>query len=316
MVTQPSYDPNRLASHNFAEVQKAWNSLTADKNKPMSNRAAQETLPPGSTFKLVTAAAALENLGLDPSDKVKGGRSLSFPGTSFKLPNEGGGNCGGDPITFERALNVSCNVSFGDLAGKIGQEKLAEQAAKFGFGSAPLTQLPSSASRFAPETKALERTELALSGIGQFEVAATPLQMAMVTAAVANDGNVMKPYVVKTVRSPNLSVLDQGKPERISQAMSASNAAKLRQMLVSTVDRGTATSARIAGVEVGGKTGTAQSTPDRPPYAWFVAFAPANDPKVAVAVLVESSDTGRDEISGGRLAGPIARAVIEAVLGK
>ncbi len=140
--------------------------------------------------------------------------------------------------------------------------------------------------------------------------------MAMVTAAVANDGNVMKPYVVKTVRSPNLSVLEQAKPERISQAMSASNAAKLRQMLISTVDSGTATSARIAGVEVGGKTGTAQSTPDRPPYAWFVAFAPANDPKVAVAVLVESTDIGRDEISGGRLAGPIARAVIEAVLGK
>ena len=316
MVTQPSYDPNRLASHDFTEVQKAWDELTTDEDKPMRNRAAQETLPPGSTFKLVTAAAALENLGLQPSDKVKGGRSLSFPGTSFKLPNQDGGNCGGDPITFERALNVSCNVSFGDLAGKIGQEKLAEQAAKFGFGTDPLAELPSSASRFAPTDKALERTELALSGIGQFEVAATPLQMAMVTAAVANDGNVMKPYVVKTVRSPNLNVLEQAKPDRISQAMSASNAAKLRQMLISTVDSGTATSARISGVEVGGKTGTAQSTPDRPPYAWFVAFAPANDPKVAVAVLVESTDIGRDEISGGRLAGPIARAVIEAVLGK
>lgn len=316
MVTQPSYNPNRLASHDFSEVQKAWEQLTTSPNRPMSNRAAQEVLPPGSTFKLVTAAAALENLDMDPSDKVKGGRSLSFPGTSFKLPNQDGGNCGGDPITFERALNVSCNVSFGSLALKIGQEKLAEQAEKFGFGTTPLTQLPSSASRFAPVDRPLERTELALSGIGQFEVAATPLQMAMVTAAVANDGNVMKPYVVKTVRSPNLSILDQAKPERISEAMSPSNASKLRRMLISTVDSGTATSARIPGVEVGGKTGTAQSTPDRPPYAWFVAFAPADNPKVAVAVLVESTDIGRDEISGGRLAGPIARAVIEAVLGK
>ncbi|GAA3520380.1 penicillin-binding transpeptidase domain-containing protein [Aeromicrobium panaciterrae] len=316
MVTQPSYDPNRLASHNFTEVQKAWEDLTTDKDRPMRNRAAQEVLPPGSTFKLVTAAAALENLGLNPSDKVKGGTRLTFPGTSFTLPNEGGGNCGGNSITFERALNVSCNVSFGDLAGKIGQEKLAEQAAKFGFGTTPLSDLPSSASRFAPADTALERTELALSGIGQFEVAASPLQMAMVAGAVANDGNVMKPYVVKSVRSPNLSVLEQAKPERISQAMTPSNAAKLRQMLISTVERGTATSARIAGVEVGGKTGTAQSTPDRPPYAWFVAFAPANDPKVAVAVLVESTDVGRDEISGGRLAGPIARSVIEAVLGR
>src|SRR5690606_28083574 len=139
----------------------------------------------------------------------------------------------------------------------------------------------------------LERTELALSGIGQFEVAATPLQMAMVTAAIANDGNVMKPHVVKSVRSPNLSVLEETEPERISTAMTPSNAAKLRRMLISTVDRGTATSARIAGVEVGAKTGTAQTTADRPPYAWFVAFAPANDPQVAVAVLVESSNTGR-----------------------
>ncbi len=316
MVTQPSYDPNRLASHDFSEVQKAWDSLTTDENKPMSNRAAQDTLPPGSTFKLVTAAAALENLDLEPSDKVKGGRTLTFPGTTFTLPNEGGSDCGGKEITFERALNVSCNVSFGDLALQVGQEKLAEQAAKFGFGTDVLTELPSSVSRFAPADKALERTELALSGIGQFEVAATPLQMAMVTAAVANDGNVMQPYVIKAVRSPNLSVLDEAKPKRLSKAMSATNAAKLRRMLISTVDSGTATSARIAGVEVGGKTGTAQSTPDRPPYAWFVAFAPANDPKVAVAVLIESSSTGRDEISGGRLAGPIARAVIEAVLGK
>ena len=316
MVSQPSYDPNRLASHDFSQVQKAWDQLTTSKNRPMANRAAQEVLPPGSTFKLVTAAAALENLDMEPSDKVKGGRRLSFPGTSFTLPNQDGGNCGGNTITLERALNVSCNVSFGDLALKVGQEKLAEQAEKFGFGGTPLAGLPSNASRFAPADRALERTELALSGIGQFEVAATPLQMAMVTAAVANDGNVMKPYVVETVRSPNLSVLEETEPQRISEAMSASNAAKLRSMLVSTVERGTATSARIAGVEVGAKTGTAQSTPDRPPYAWFVAFAPANDPQVAVAVLVESTDIGRDEISGGRLAGPIARSVIEAVLGK
>jgi len=147
-------------------------------------------------------------------------------------------------------------------------------------------------------------------------VAATPLQMAMVAAGIGNDGDVMRPYVVKTVRSPNLRVLDQAEPERLSQAMSAGNAAQLRDMMVSTVERGTATSARIAGVKVGAKTGTAQSTADRPPYAWFVALAPADNPKVAVAVVVESSNTARNEIAGGRLAGPIARSVIEAVLGK
>ncbi|KRC65388.1 cell division protein FtsI [Aeromicrobium sp. Root236] len=317
MVNQPSYDPNKLASHDFTAVQKAYNAYTRDKDQPMLNRATQQTLPPGSTFKLVTAAAALENGVVDNiDDKIKAGARLTFPGTSYTLPNENGGNCGGDRITFEQALNVSCNVAFGALAGKIGQEKLNEQAAKFGFGTDPIDGLAANASRFTSGGGRLERTSLAQSGIGQYEVAATPLQMAMVAAGIANGGEVMKPYVVKTVRAPNLSVLEQAKPERLSEAMSNANAAKLREMMVSTVTRGTATSAQISGVDVGAKTGTAQSTPDRPPYAWFVSFAGGDDPKVAVAVLVESSDTARDEIAGGRLAGPIAKSVMEAVLGK
>jgi peptidoglycan glycosyltransferase len=317
MVSQPSYNPNRLASHDFGAVQESWNALNADENKPMLNRTTQQTLPPGSTFKLVTAAAALEDGVVDNiDDKIKAGSKLTFPGIQYTLPNENGGNCGGNSITFERALNVSCNVAFGALAGKIGQEKLAAQATKFGFGTDPLDGLAGDASRFTVGGNKLEAPQLAQSGIGQYEVATTPLQMAMVGAGIANGGDVMKPYVVKTVRSPNLRVLEQARPERLSQAMSSSNAKKLSDMMVSTVEVGTATSARISGVDVGAKTGTAQSTPDRPPYAWFVSFAPADDPKVAVAVLVESSDTARSEIAGGRLAGPIARSVMEAVLGK
>ncbi|MEJ7634704.1 penicillin-binding protein 2 [Aeromicrobium sp.] len=317
MVSQPSYNPNRLASHDFAAVQKAYQAYSADKDQPLINRTTQQTLPPGSTFKLVTAAAALENGVVDDiDDRIKAGARLTFPGIQYSLPNENGGNCGGDRITFERALNVSCNVAFGALAGKIGQEKLNDQAAKFGFGTDPIEGLAANPSRYTAGEGDLEAPQLAQSGIGQFEVASTPLQMAMVASGIANDGDVMKPYVVKTVRSPNLRVLEQAQSERFSQAMSASNSAKLREMMVSTVTQGTATSAQIAGVDVGAKTGTAQSTPDRPPYAWFVSFAPADDPKVAVAVLVESSDTARDEIAGGRLAGPIARSVMEAVLGK
>jgi peptidoglycan glycosyltransferase len=315
MVSQPSYDPEKLASHDFNAVQKSYKDLINDKDQPMSNRGTQQTLPPGSTFKLITAAAALEN-GLDPSDKVKAGTTLKFPGTAYTLPNENGSNCGGDKITFERALNVSCNVAFGGLALKLGQTKLADQAAKFGFGTDPLRGLAGSPSRFTATKGKLERTSLAQTGIGQYEVAATPLQMAMVAAGIANDGSVMTPYVVKTVRSPNLHVLDQADPHELSQAMSRSNAAKLQQMMVSTVKVGTATSARIAGVDVGAKTGTAQSTKDRPPYAWFVSYAKDGDKQVAVAVLVESSDTARDEIAGGLLAGPIARSVMQAVLGK
>ena len=319
-VTQPSYDPNRLASHDLNKVEAAWKELTGDKDQPMINRGTQQILPPGSTFKLVTAAAALKNLGLKPSSKVKGGTTLDFGGRagSYTLGNENGGNCGGNSITLEQALNVSCNVSFGSLADKIGQDKLDAQAKLFGFGQDYLEGLPGSSSRFTADGTKLDVAQLAQSGIGQYEVATSPLQMAMVAAGIANDGVVMKPYVVKTVREPNLQVLEKAQPEAISDtpALSPTEAAQLRQMMVSTVERGTATSARISGVEVGAKTGTAQSTEDRPPYAWFVALAPADKPTVAVAVLVESSDTARNEIAGGRLAGPIARSVIEAVLDK
>jgi len=316
MANQPSYNPNRLANHDFTKVQESWNDLTTDENRPMLNRSTQQVLPPGSTFKLVTAAAALENLDINPGTRIKAGTTLTFPGINYTLGNHDGSNCGGNEITFERALNVSCNVSFGALAGRVGQDKLNEQATKFGFGTDPLSGLAMNPSRFTVGDEKMEAPQLAQSGIGQYEVATTPLQMAMVAGGVANGGDVMKPYIVKTVRSPNLKVLEEANPSRLSQAMSASNASKLSQMMVSTVDRGTAISARIPGVDVGGKTGTAQSTPDRPPYAWFVSFAPAKNPKVAVAVVVESSSTGRDEIAGGRLAGPIARAVMEAILSK
>ena len=312
MVSQPSYNPAVLASHDFDNVERAWGKLITAKTQPMLNRTTQQTLPPGSTFKLVTAAAALEKLNLNPDDMIQAGRTLSFPGITYTLGNEGGSNCGGQRITFERALNVSCNVAFGALAGRIGADDLADQARAFGFGTDPLAGLPSGPSRFP--TGHLEPPQLAQSGIGQFEVAATPLQMAMVAGAVGNNGEVMRPYVVKAVRAPNLRVLEETQPESLGQAMSPANSDKLTQMMVSTVTKGTATSARISGVDVAGKTGTAQSTKDRPPYAWFVSFAPADDPQVAVAVVVESSQTARSEIAGGRLAGPIARSVMQAVL--
>ena len=137
--------------------------------------------------------------------------------------------------------------------------------------------------------------------------------MAMVAGAVANDGVLMKPHVVRTVRAPNLSILDEPAPEQVGRAMNSADAAELRSMMVAVVDDGTGRPAAIPGVKVGGKTGTAESSPDRPPYAWFIGFAPANDPQVAVAVLVESAQNTSD-IAGGRLGGPIARSVMEAVL--
>lgn len=314
MVTQPTYNPNNLASHDLTKVTRSMTALQNDESSPLTNRTTETTLPPGSTFKTVTAATAIDDLGLKADDEVKGGATLSFPGIDYQLTNEGGGNCGGNPITFQRALQVSCNVSFGWLAGKVGQDNLVEQASKFGFGSKPLDDLVSYASRVTADPDVeLEAPQLAQTGIGQYEVAATPLQMAMVAGTVANDGVLMKPHLVRTVRAPNLSILEEPKPKELGQAMSVGDARELNDMMVAVVDAGTGTPARIPGVDVGGKTGTAESAADRPPYAWFIGYAPAKDPQVAVAVLVESTSNTTD-IAGGRLGGPIARSVMEAVL--
>jgi peptidoglycan glycosyltransferase len=160
----------------------------------------------------------------------------------------------------------------------------------------------------------LDDAQLALSAIGQYDVAATPLQMAMVTAAIANDGVLMDPYLVSMVQSPDLKPISTHKPDELSQAMLPANAKQLQQMMVTVVEEGTGRNGQIPGVTVGGKTGTAQSDPKRKPFAWFTSFAPAEDPKVAVAVIVEDASIPREDIAGGRIAAPIARAVMEAVL--
>jgi penicillin-binding protein A len=315
MVSSPTYDPNQLASHNFGDVQKAWNRLNADKDRPLLNRAIQEVYPPGSTFKLVTAAAALSSGQYTPETKVKGGPSLDLPLTTTNLVNENGSSCGGDPITLTQALEVSCNVSFGSIGLRLGADALRAQAQKFGFGQTYLNDLNGqAASRFPAHPNA---PQTALSAIGQYNVAATPLQMAMVASGIANGGTVMRPYVVDEIRAPDLSVLDQTQPEAYrSNAISASVARQLTSMMVAVVDRGTATTAQIPGVKVAGKTGTAQSAPSRPPYAWFVSFAPADNPQVAVAVLVEDAGVARNAISGSGLAAPIAKRVMQAVINK
>ena len=312
MASTPSYDPNNFASHDFGEVRDLSQRLNDDPREPLINRAIGTTLPPGSTFKLVTAAAAIESGNYDADSMVPGGSSYQLPQSTTRIGNHDGGNCGGRRITMTQALMVSCNVTFLTLANELGNDAMADQAEAFGFNATQLEDLGGQAESLYPRD--MDAPQTAMSGIGQSSVTATPLQMAMVAAAIANDGDVMRPYVVDEVRAPNLSVLDRTEPQSISRAVSSTTADELTQMLVATVDSGTATPAQIPGIEVAGKTGTAQSTPDRPPYAWFVSFAPANDPKVAVAVLVQSSDTSRNEIAGGRLGGPIAKSIMEAVI--
>ncbi|MGZ4436689.1 MAG: peptidoglycan D,D-transpeptidase FtsI family protein [Nocardioidaceae bacterium] len=313
MATTPTYDPNKLSGHNFDTMQKNYKQLSSNTNGPMLNRAIQETYPPGSTFKLVTAAAALSSGQYTPSSKVAGGTSLNLPQTTTNLPNEPGLNCGVDKITLTQALVNSCNTSFGDIGLRLGDAAIRAQAEKFGFDQTYIKDLNGQARSHFPARPDAPQT--ALSAIGQFDVTATPLQMAMVAAGIANGGTVMRPYLVDEVRAPDLSVLDKTTPEAFrSNAVSSSVAHDLTQMMIQVVDSGTGTTAQIPGIKVAGKTGTAQRGTNQAPYAWFVSFAPADNPKVAVAVFIDDPSVPRSEISGSGLAAPIAKAIMEAVI--
>jgi peptidoglycan glycosyltransferase len=319
MTSVPSYDPNELASHDVRAVLDAYERLEKDPDNPLLDRSRMDIYPPGSTFKLVTAAAALseDGLGLSPDSTVRAGATLDFPGIAYQLPNQGGTDCGGEQITFTAALEVSCNTAFGRLAQKLGADAIVEQAERFGFGNDSyldeLSMVPSQV--VDPGEGELDGAQTARTGIGQENVAVTPLQMALVVAGIANQGTVMKPYLVGEVLSPSLDVLDEAEPTELSEAMTPEDSDKLTTMMESVVTNGTASAAAIDGVDVAAKTGTAQTTEESKPYAWFVSFAPADDPQTAVAVFVQdASGVARGDVAGGLLAGPIAKSMMEAAL--
>lgn len=317
MVSLPTYDPNKLASHDLAAVTNKYEELNADPTEPLLNRAIQTRLPPGSTFKVVTAAAAIDKGLYDADSKVPGGVTYQLPlteGPTGEIDNEGR-SCGanGSKIPFTLAMENSCNTTFAQIAGEVGAEDMEKTAEGFGFNQHYFDDLSPQAISEFPE--GLDEAQLGQTGFGQYDVSATPLQMAMVAAGLANDGSVMKPYLVDEEQSADLNVLDKTEPEEFSQAVSAETADEVTKLMVSTVDNGTAFSAAIPGVSVAGKTGTAQAgQDDRSPYAWFISFAPAENPQVAVAVMIQNADIPRDEVAGGRLGGPIAKAVMEAVM--
>jgi len=313
MISHPQYDPNRLSSHDQASVVKAWNELNADPTQPLVNRAIAGNLyPPGSVFKIVTAAAALENGKVDTTTQVPAPGVMELPQTTAGLPNYDRQPCGpNNQTTLQHALEISCNTAMGYLGMQVGAQALADQAAKFGFGTTMRIPTRVEPSRFPT---GINQAQTAQSAIGQYDVRVTPMQVAMVSAGIANGGVVMRPYLINQVLSADLQTIDRTSPERLGTAVSSQTAATLTQMLVGVVDQGTGTPAKINGVQVAGKTGTAEQGNGKPPHAWFTAFAPANDPKVAVAVVVEDGGNAGNEAAGGRLAGPIAKAVMEAVL--
>jgi len=321
LVSEPSYDPNLLASQDPEVVRDSWDELNEDPDKPLLSKASDELFPPGSTFKLVTASAALEN-GFGPDSLWPNPNELDLPLTDATIENFGGSTCsGGSQITLADALRQSCNVVFGAVGLELGADALAEQAREYGFTAEPGEDLvpfdiPWTSGVFpAPETFAQREPAVAISAIGQQDVAANPLQMALVAAAIGNRGVEMQPRLVTEARDPTGQVIAEFAPREFSQPLSAANAAALTRMMVGVVESGTGTAAQIPGVTVAGKTGTAQHGEGANPHAWFVSFAPAEAPEVAVAVIVLDGGSLSSEATGGALAAPIARAVLEAALG-
>jgi peptidoglycan glycosyltransferase len=321
IVSNPTFDPNELASQDPSEVREAWQRLISDAAKPLLSRAISELYPPGSTFKIVTAAAALQN-GYTPDSLWPNPPELQLPQTTHVLQNFGGEHClGGAPkITLAQALTVSCNVVFGEIGLALGADKLAAQAHAFGFapdstsGSVPF-DIPFQEGVFpAPSYFSNRLPAVALSAIGQDNVGANSLQMALVAAAIANGGIEMVPRLVSGIRDPTGREIETFEPREYGRPISAQTADELTQMMVSVVQSGTGTAAQIPGVTVAGKTGTAQHGEDQPPHAWFVSFAPAEDPQIVVAVIVLDGGSLGGDATGGRVAAPIAKAVMEAAL--
>lgn len=306
----PTYDANTLSDLDGDVSGEYYATLESDEaNQPLLFRAFNERYPPGSTFKVVTAAAALEE-GFSPGDTMDAPAELPRPEGGNPLPNAFGGPCNdGAPDTLANSLEISCNTSFANWAMELGPDAMSEQAEAFGFNQEGFeTPLPVTESLYPyPEGQ----NQLFDSGIGQGLIETTPLQMAMVAAGVANGGEVMRPYLVDSVRGPDLSEIVSGDPSSMGRAVSSGTASQLTDMMVQVTegDNATGRNAAIPGTQVAGKTGTAESGEGRRTHNWFVSFAPADDPEVAVAVVIEEGGG-----SGGELAAPVARNVMEAVL--
>ena len=313
MYSWPSFDPTPLAAHDQRTVQNAWTLFNLDGNKPLLPRAYRERYFPGSTFKVVTAATALTD-NVDVNTTFPQLTELPLPNTVGQtLRNFGGERCGGD---LPAVLRVSCNTAFAQLGLDIGAVKLSAGADAFGFNQRPPLDLPSVASSQFPDASAFTRDKpaLAKSAIGQQDVQATPLQMALIASAIANQGVAMVPHVMAEVRDTEGQVVQRWQPRQWVRAVSPEVAGTLRDMMVGVVTGGTATRAAIPGIPVAAKTGTAQTAVPNTSHAWLIAFAPADNPKVAVAVIVESQP-GNTEATGGVVAAPIAQAVLRAALG-
>jgi penicillin-binding protein A len=319
LVSTPSYDPNPLVAHDFDAARAYYDGLEKDPAKPLLNRALSETFPPGSTYKVIVSAAALQN-GLTPDTVLTGGASYTAPDTTTPIRNSPGVVCP-DQITLQNALRVSCNTAFSRLGvEQLGADKVKAVSQQFGFETEPkidrdeqnvMRSVASHTGDMLSPDGVVDRPALAQSCIGQREVRWTPLQGALVAAAIANNGSQMRPYLIDTIQDANLAPMWKVDPKEALQPVSPAVAGQLRQMMESVVANGTGTNARIDGFEVGGKTGTAQNG-DAPDHGWFIGYARKNgQPVVAVAVLLQNAGSG-GSAEATAIAGQVMKAAIAA----
>jgi penicillin-binding protein A len=311
LASSPTYDPAQLSSHDPSAMRAYEKQITPAEGSgdadPRVNQAISERYPPGSIFKVIVSAAALASGEYTPDTVVPAPQQLTLPGTTTQLKNFGDEACsssGEQPLID--ALTISCNTAFAQLGIDLGEDRVRKMAEAFGIDDEgfdmPLAVGGSTLGDIANDA------ELGVSSIGQQDVAVTPMQAAMIASAVADDGTLMKPFLVDSVQAPDLTVVDQTDPEEMSTPISADVAAQLTRMMTSVVDHGSGRRAQISGVQVAGKTGTAENA--GPDHNWFIGFAPADDPQIAVAVFVRNGGG-----TGGDISAPIAKSVIQARLG-
>jgi penicillin-binding protein A len=311
--SNPSFDPGPLASHDGKTARKYYKSIRGNcPTSPLCDLATSYGYPPGSTFKVVTATAALDTGKYTPHSKFPDPNPLILPQTPQTLTNFSHTACnGGAPIDFFTALTISCDTTFAILGLRIPGD-IHTYAERFGFNKRIPFDIPTEPSSY-PKIGKNNRPFQAYDAIGQGDTRATPLQMALVAATVANGGVEPRPQLVYQVIDPTGAIVRGYQPQNLGQVMSPQTSAELTQMMVSVVQKGTGTTAQIPGVQVAGKTGTAQTgVQGTNPHTWFICFAPANDPKIAIAVLVEHGGTFGSEATGGAVAGPLARQMLEA----
>jgi peptidoglycan glycosyltransferase len=312
MVSKPGFNANRVASHDSDKVRENYVELESNPANPLINKTISGDLyHPGSVFKLVVAAAALESGQYTASSTFDNPVSVQLPDSTSEVFNSSRKTCGPKAqVSLSYAMRFSCNVPFVELGLALGQDRIRAQAELFGFGKeirVPMLATPS----VYPEE--MDQAQLGLSSFGQFDVRVSPLQMALVSSAIANGGLMMQPNLIESVISPNLSVIQTTQPEVLSQPITAETAEALKKMMVQSVSKGVASNASVSGVKVAGKTGTAENGEGQRVTLWFTGFAPSVNPRVAIALVIEDGG-GRDTgASGNATAAPVARSFFKAV---